>query len=86
MNTERDPYGDNRPMHLARFICANDGRVSPWCAKKPRKLPLRSRWAWTMPKPDVLACGLRVCERCAAAKKAHEDKVAAAAKGGQPPA
>jgi hypothetical protein len=54
-----DPYGDNRPTHLARLM-GDDGKVSPWCAKKPRALPKRARYV-------VFADNGVTCKRCLAA-------------------
>ena len=56
--TKDDPYGDNRPYHMAAKIRA-DGRVSPLCADPPRALHLRARWTI---RQDAVTC-----KRCLAA-------------------
>lgn len=59
--TMRDPYGDNRPVHLAAKV-GEGGRISPLCAKRPRALPSSAKWT-------TQAAGV-TCPRCLAALEA----------------
>jgi hypothetical protein len=48
-----DPYHDKKPVHLAKMI-SNNGDVSPLCAKKPRKINLKTE-TWTN-RAEAVTC------------------------------
>lgn len=62
--TQFGPPMVSKPVHMAKLI-AEDGSVSPLCAKRPRKLKL-DRETWCLRPQDVT---------CAACQKQNPQKL-----------